>query len=223
MKGVIFTLKRKRINRGLSGLRLPGLSELKSFFTRRGTLLFFLFSVTAGLVLGSVSVSRFDEKTLKALDFLFTTNLPEKLKGGFAGAFFASFASGFLFLSAALFCSLSLFGAVFLPAIAFFKGFGIGVSAAYLVLNYGMTGALFYLFVILPGVFVFTMILVFELSAGLSVYKKIFKNILKENAYPVKGALAVFLKKSLKNLARTLGVAAGDAVLWFLLSGLFRL
>lgn len=222
MKGVIFTLKRRRISRGFSGLRLPGFSELKTFFSRRGSLLFFLFAVTSGLVLGSVCVSGFDEKTLKALDFLFTTNLPEKLKGGFAGAFFASFASGFLFLSAAVFCSLSLFGAVCLPFIAFFKGFGIGVSAAYLVMNYGVKGALFYLFVILPGVFVFTMILVYELSAGLSFNKKMLLNILKGNTYPLKGALTAFLKRSLKYLAGSLAAALGDAVLWFLLSGLFR-
>ncbi|MBQ5346558.1 MAG: hypothetical protein IIU39_00685 [Ruminococcus sp.] len=222
MKGVIFTLKRRSVKRGFPALKAPDLTVLKQFIRRRGSLVFFIASMTAGLIVGSASVNSFDKKTLYALDFLFTTNLPEKLKGGFAGAFFAGFSSDFLFFIAAVFCSLSLFGGVFLPAIAFFKGFGIGVSAAYLISNYAFKGALFYILIILPGVFVFGMILVYELSEGLSVYKKLFLNIVRGSAYPAKGALAAFFRKSVKLSALTLAVSAGDAALWFLFSGMFK-
>jgi hypothetical protein len=111
---------------------------------------------------------------------------------------------------------------VFLPAVTFFKGFSIGVSAAYLVANYGIKGALFYFCIILPGVFVFALILVHELSAGISIYKKVFQNLFKERNYNIKGSLSMFMKKSLKNLLFTLIVSAGDAVIWFLFAGLFK-
>lgn len=222
MKRVVFTLRKKNINRGLPSLEIPDLDEFKLFIRRRGGALFFLSTLFIGLVAGSVAVNSFSKSTLNALDFLFTTNLPEKLKSGISGAFFASFASDFIFLGAAVFFSLSLMGAVFLPAVTFFKGFSIGVSAAYLVANYGIKGALFYFCIILPGVFVFALILVHELSAGVSIYKKIFQNLFKERNYNIKGALSMFMKKSLKNLLFTLIVSAGDAVIWFLFAGLFK-
>lgn len=222
MKRVIFTLRRKNPYRGLSGIHLPDTEEIRSFFRRGGSIIFFLSALIAGLVAGTLSVNGFSEKALNSLDFLFMTNLPEKLKGGITGAFFASFASDFLFLGAAVFLALSLTGVVLLPATAFFKGFGTGVSAAYLISNYGIKGVLFYFCVILPGVFIFGMILVNELSAGLSIYKKVFLNLFRGRNYPLKGAFKMFMKKSLKNLLFTFGASVLDAVLWFLFAGLFN-
>lgn len=221
MTRVVFTLRKRKANRGLPRLRLPDLEKIKSFFKDKGSILFFLLSLFSGLFFGSAVVNSLSERTLNSLDFLFMTNLPEKIKGGISEAFFADFASNFLFLSAAVFFSLSLFGGAFLPLTALFKGFGIGVSAAYLIGNYGLKGAFFYFCVILPGIFAFTLILVYELSAGFSVYKKFVLNIFRDKNYPLKGAVSVFLKKSLKNLLWTLAVSAADAGLWFLFAGLF--
>lgn len=222
MQRVIFTVRRKKLNRGLPQLRLPDLEQFKSILRRRGGVMFFLSSLIIGLVFGSAAVNSLSKSTLNALDFLFMTNLPEKLKGGISGAFFAGFAADFLFLSAAVFFSVSLFGALFLPAVAFFKGFGIGISAAYLVSNYALKGALFYFLIILPGVFAFTMVLVYELSAGFSIYKKVFQNLFRGKNYPLRGAFIMFMKKSLKNLLFTFIISAADAVIWFLFAGLFK-
>lgn len=222
MTGVIFTLKRKRFRIRLPKLRMPDFERVKSFLQRRGKLMFFLFAMIAGLIFGSLTVNSLSKKTLDYLDFLFALNFPERLKSGLAGAFFAEFSSDFIFIFAAVFFSFSLFGALFLPLLAFFKGFGIGISAAYLISGYGLKGALFYFLIILPGVFLFGMILLYELSAGLSIYKKIFYNIARGRTYPLKGALSAFLKKSVKFLLLTLAVSAGDSLLWFLFAGLFK-
>ncbi len=222
MKGVIFTLKRRRLRLRFPELRLPDLERLKTVLHRRGSLIFFLSDMIAGMIFGSLIVNSLSKQTLASLDLLFTTNLPQRLKSGISGAFFASFASDFIFLISAVVFSLSLFGAVFLPLTAFFKGFGIGVSAAYLVTGYGISGALFYFLIILPGVFAFGIILAYELSSGLAIYKKIFMNLVKGRNYPLKTALVVFLKKSVKYLLFTIMVSAGDTVLWFFFAGMFK-
>lgn len=223
MTGVIFTLKRKRLRIRLPKLRTPDFERVKSFLLQQGKLIFFIFTMMAGLVFGSLTVNNLGKTTLDSLDLLFATNFPERLKSGIAGAFFAEFASDFIFIFAAVFFSLSFFGVVFLPLLSFFKGFGAGVSAAYLISGYGLKGALFYFLIILPGVFVFGIILACELSAGLSMYKKLFLSLARGRSYPLKGALSVFLKKSVKYLLLTLAVSAGDCTLWFLFAGLFKL
>lgn len=223
MKGVIFTLKKRRRNRrGLPAVSLPSVSDIRSVLRRRGTIIFFVMSMLLGLFFGSASVGSFSQKTLKTLDLLFTTNLPERLKNGLAGAFCASFASDFIFLFLAVICALSLWGAVALPFIAFFKGFGIGVSAAYLVSNYGIKGALFYFLIILPGVFVFSMVLVHQLSACYCIFKKLFLNLIKGRNYPFKEALGIFFKKSLRYLIWALIASFADALLWCVFAGLFK-
>lgn len=223
MNGVIFTLGKRRKRRALPELKLPSVYEIKSLIRRRGAAAFFTAAVIAGLIIGSVSVSGLSGNTLKSMDLLFTTNLPERLKGGLTDAFAAGFASDFIFLSASVLCALSLWGAVFLPLIAAFKGFGIGLSASYLVSSYGIKGALFYFLIILPGVFLFSLALIYELSACYSINKKIIINLVKGKAYPLKGALSAFFRKSVKYLLAALIASAVDAILWVLFAGLFKL
>ncbi|MCH5304489.1 MAG: hypothetical protein J1E41_06465 [Ruminococcus sp.] len=222
MKGVIFTLKNRRQRRGLPAVRLPNIENIRSILRRRGTLIFFVSSMLLGLFFGSASVSSLSSKTLKTLDLLFTTNLPERLKNGIAGAFCASFASDFIFLFISVLCALSLWGVIVLPFIAFFKGFGIGVSAAYLISSYGIKGALFYFLIILPGVFFFSMILVHQLSACYYIFKKLFFNVTRARNYNAKENLGLFLKKSLIYLMWTLIASFADALLWCVFAGLFK-
>ncbi len=222
MRGVIFTLGKRRNRHALPEVRLPGIVEIKAFFRRRGAAVFFTAAVLLGLFIGSVSVNGLSSKTLNTLDLLFTTNLPERLKGGFTGAFAASFASDFVFLFVSALCALSLWGMALMPFVAAFKGFGVGVSAAYLMSSYGIKGALLYFLIILPGVFVFSIALIYELSACFSINKKILINLVKGKAYPLKGALASFFRKSVKYFAAALVASALDAVLWMLFAGFFK-
>ena len=61
----------------------------------------------------------------------------------------------FLFFSLLIeFVTLSFFGALLIPVLIAFKGLGIGMTAGYLYLIYGLKGIAFYILILLPGIFV---------------------------------------------------------------------
>ena len=74
----------------------------------------------------------------------------------------ASFASSFLFLMICFLCGLSMWGFLFVPAILFFRGYGVGLTAGFLCYTYHWMGALFHLLVLLPGVSFICLALLFS-------------------------------------------------------------
>ena len=127
MQGIVFTYrKRKQCAKPRERHIAQG---LKAFIRSWGRVLVFAVLLVSGLAAGCICSGSLSSETLKKLDFLFTTNMPERLSGGAWGAFCAGFASDFLFLLAAFSLGLTLWGAAALPFVAFFKGFGVGISA----------------------------------------------------------------------------------------------
>lgn len=214
MQGLILSLKRKHRH-------FRGLPDIRGVLRRFGSSIFFSVTLAGGLLCGSLVSGSIGSSTLEKLDLLFTANLPDRIKSGALGAFCAGFASDFLFLAAAFLLGLSLWGVVGLPLLAFFKGFGIGVSAGYLISVYGTKGILFYLVVVLPGVCVFCTALVCELRAAFDIYRRLVSTLLLRSKTGFRGALLYFLKKSLSCLAVALAAAVIDALLWFTFSGVF--
>lgn len=150
MKGVILSLPaRGRSKR-----------EYKDYKRHISTIVFTLF-FAAGVILGAFASFSASEDFLLDMDFLFTTNLQSRLNAGVIASFGAHFASNFIFFAAALLCGLSPWGVGVLPFILAFKGVGTGISAAYLISTYGIKGLGFYLVVVLPGAFVFSLALLF--------------------------------------------------------------
>jgi len=219
MQGVIFTY-RKRKQRDKQRLTLKK-GELKAFVSKWGSAMFFAAMLVLGLGFGCACAGSLSESALKNLDFLFTTNLPQRLSGGAWGVFCAGFASDFLFLFAAFLMGMSLWGAAALPFIAFFKGFGIGVSAGYLLITYGLKGVLFYASVLLPGIVVFSVALVYELSAAYCLFKHLLRVLSGKTKSGFKEQFRLYLKSGLKYLALSFAAAVTDAVLWIGLAGVF--
>ena len=181
----------------------------------------FSLMLVIGLTAGSFCSGNLSRDTLKSLDFLFATNMPARLSGGALGAFCAGFASDFLFLLAAFLMGLSLWGAAALPFIAFFKGFGVGVSAGYLLMTYGLKGFVFYISVLLPGIVISCVALVYELGVSLSVFLSILRNVLGRTSGGLKETLGRYLKSSLRYLIITFAASVIGSVLWVGLAGLF--
>ena len=177
--------------------------------------------LVAGLTVGCVCSGGLSSGALRNLDFLFTTNMPERLSGGAWGAFCAGFASDFLFLLAAFLMGLSLWGAAALPFIAFFKGFGVGVSAGYLILSFGFKGVFFYISVLLPGIVISGMALIYELNAALGIFNTVCRALFKKAKAGFREPLRLYLRSGLKYLIVTFFAAVIDAVLWVSLAGLF--
>lgn len=218
MKGIVFSLALPRRPR----LRLP---DFRALLKRRGTALLLAALLLLGLILGAAYARAADKQTLHSLDFLFTTNLDARLgKGGF-GTFCACFASDFIFLLSAYLLGAAAWGLPFLLALVCFKGFGTGVTAGYLCLSHGMSGAGFYLLVLLPGTFLFCLALL-SLSAQAFDFSKLLLLRLIRAELPEEPLRPLWLKFStrfLTSLLMTFFAAALDAVLWSMFAGAFSL
>lgn len=104
-----------------------------------------------GLMGGSLFIRNADFSILEQLDFLFFSNFQGRISSQLTSVFIASFASSFFFLFLCFLCGLSMWGAFLIPAIPFFRGFGLGLTAGYLYAAYGGHGVLYQLALILPG------------------------------------------------------------------------
>lgn len=208
-----------RVSVGIIGKRTRQKADkVRRLFRRLGTGGLFMGLMLVGLGVGSALSGRLGEAALKGLDLLFVTNLPDRLPGGAAGAFCASFGSNFLLFAAAFLTGLSIAGVALLPFIALFGGFGLGVSAGYLIGAYGFSGLLFYILVLLPGALVFGAALVTELSAAFRAWKGLLGALFSERLTfrePLRNYAAV----SLRGLVLSLVGSAVDTLLWVALAG----
>ena len=96
----------------------------------------FALCFLAGMVLGVVMSLRTGEETLQRFDFLFHTSAAIRLEEPVSSIFAASFASSFLFLLVCFLCGLSVWGFLFVPAVVFFRGYGVGLTAGFLCAAY---------------------------------------------------------------------------------------
>lgn len=108
----------------------------------------------AGIGVGAYFSINGGSELYKQLDFLFASNINQKLHQSFVDTFLSSYTSNCIFIIAAFLLGSSLWGSMLQFAISFFRGFGIGISAAYLFYTYRLNGAIYYAGVMLPCVFV---------------------------------------------------------------------
>lgn len=228
MKGIVFSFKnniKKRDNfpknSGYS-IRHRGDFNLKYFFKRYGVVAFFTLMLVVGITVGSMTSKNMSKDTLNSLDLFFTTNISMRLQNGGLGAFCSSFCSDFLFYLSTFLFGLSLWGIVFLPFISFFKGFGIGVSAGYLFTTYGFTGVMFYLAILLPGIFLFSMVLVYMSSSSYNISKRMLKTLFSKEDISIISSFKIYFQKCLLYLLITFFSALLDMLLWYVFAGLFN-
>ena len=217
MQGIVFTYRRKKREKKPRERRRL---NIKPIITKWGAVALFSVCLAAGLAVGCYSAGGLSERSLKSLDFLFTTNLPQRLEGGALNAFFAAFGSDFLFLLCAFLSGLCLWGVAAMPFIAFFKGYGVGVSAGYLLQSFGVKGIFFYITVLLPGIVMFSMALVYQLDGAFGIFRGMLAALFSKQA-EFRPSLAGYLKRGLKYLVITFSASLLDMILWTCLSGLF--
>ena len=222
MKSVIFSLKRGGV---FSRRRFPSAAELRFTWKRYGVTLIFVLLLLLGIALGAVYAGGADKAFMKTLDFLFTTNLDARLSRGAIATFCACFASDFIFLTSVYLLGVSPWGLPFELFVILFKGFGTGLTAAYLVSAHSLSGLGFYLLVLLPGTFLFCLALL-SLSAQAFDFSKLLLLRLIRAELPEEPLRPLWLKFStrfLTSLLMTFFAAALDAVLWSMFAGAFSL
>ncbi len=217
MKGIILSVGLPR----KPALRLP---DLKGLLKRRGVLLLFAALLLAGLVTGAAYARGADRQTLRSLDFLFTTNLDSRLEKGIAATFFACFASDFVFLLSSYLLGAAPWGVPFLPVLITFKGFGTGVTAGFLCLTHSLSGAGFYLLVLLPGTFLFCAALISFSVSAFAFSLAGFSRIISKNppSLSVREQFFRYSARFLSALSVTFLASVLDTLLWSLFAGTFK-
>ncbi len=221
MRGFVFSLSRRK-NYPKRSSRF-NLRELPQAVHRYGTTLFFTFVFAAGMLVGSLSAKEADASLLLNLDFLFTTNLSQRLQQPVFSTFAASFASNFIFLFFVFLCGLAPWGVGFMWISPGFKGFGTGLSAGYLLVTYGIKGIGFYLVVMLVGTFLFSFALIIECIHAHYLSCKVARSIFggSENVQPLSAYTKSFMLRSLYMLLLSAVASVVDMLFWTVFSGLF--
>jgi stage II sporulation protein M len=225
MKSVLFTFKKSKNHkrRKRQGVRLQ-IPDIRAFLRRYGVQVFFVFLLLSGLVAGALCARNADLQLLSSLDFLFTTNLDARLSQSVIGTFCACFASDFVFLLTLFLLGLAPWGILAMPFVVLFKGFGTGLTAGYLIAEYSLKGAGFYLLVLLPGTFLFCIALVMLSANAFGFSKRVFQLLTSRNvpAHPVRGGVISYCSRSMSALIMTFCSALLDTALWTLFSGAFN-
>lgn len=218
MKGVVLSLPvRNRVKRKHSfgsyisflRLNLPALGLVALF--------------AAGIVGGVLMFSRCEEGLLEDFDFLFLTNIESARGESMLTSFVSHFAVNFLFAASVILCGLSPWGVGAVPLCFAFKGFGTGLSAAYLLSAYGFKGFGFYLAVVLPGTFVFSLTLLYLCVESCSLSLKISKAVFlsHKEGECLRPYLRTYLTGCVRSLLISAVAACIDMLLWQFVADLF--
>ena len=155
---------------------------------------------------------------------MFFTNLDARLSQNVINTFCACFASDFIFLFAVFLLGLTPWGIPVLPFIVFLKGFGTGITAGYLFSVHSLKGIVFYLFVLLPGTFLFCLALILFSSAAFTASGNMFWQIIadKKMVGSSHRYISDFLSRGVSCLILAFLSAVLDAALWGVFAGNFN-
>lgn len=223
VKGFIFSLKRKT-SLARAGRITFSPQDFKYYLKRYGIYFLFIAVLIVGLACGTVYSLSADKEMLNSLDFLFFTNLEARLSQNVISTFCACFASDFIFLFTIFLLGLTPWGIPVMPFVVLLRGFGTGITAGYLFSVHSVKGIVFYLFVLLPGTFLFCMALILFSAAAFSASGNMFSHIVadkKASGTPHK-YISDFLSKSVSCLILAFLSAVLDAALWGVFAGNFN-
>ncbi len=220
VKGIVFSFKKPRPLANRPRISLPNLAQTAK---KNGVTLLFAVLLLAGLALGAAYARSAGDGMLQSLDFLFTTNLDSRLSKGALGVFCACFASDFIFITAVYLLGTAPWGLPFQLFTVLFKGFGTGLTAAYLIIKNGLNGLGFYLLVLLPGTFLFCVALTGFSAAAFRFSIRQFRLMISTET-PECGMRESVLRYSsrfVSALIMTFLAALLDTVLWTLFAKAF--
>ena len=115
-------------------------------------------------------------------------------------------------------------GIPFIAALLCFKGFGTGVTAGWLCVTHGLSGAGFYLLVLLPGTFIFCAVLIGFSVRAFAFSKLVFRYSLSRQtpAETLRDELLRFSSRFISALIITCAAAMLDTLLWTLFAATFQ-
>ena len=143
---------------------------------------FFIFFLLLGMIFGTLCVGMAEDNIIENLDFLFASNFKIRSEQSLFEIFSTSLTSSFIFVIIMLLLGLSIWGSLTVPAIVFFRGLGLGLTAGFLYSHYGAKGFLYHLVVLLPGVLISSIAIVLQAKESASFSIKLASKILPKGS-----------------------------------------
>ncbi len=198
-------------------------AEISYCAKRYGMMIFLSAFLFAGIICGCILAQYGDEQTLNALDFIFISNFKGRIAQSLFEGFKASMCAYFLFYISALLLGLSLWGRIGLPIVIFIKGIGAGLCAGYLFSVYSFQGAVFYVIVMLPGLFLSSLSLLLQSKHSFCFSKELwlFFSPRKKHTDMQKPELMGFIQRSGIVLIITAAAALTDVLFTAFFSHMF--
>ncbi len=157
----------------------------------------FAIVLLLSMIFGSIYANYINLNIIKKLDILFLSDFDNRNNQGIIYTFISSFSSNFLFWLEMAFLSTSLFGIILTPLILIFRGVGLGLTAGYLYLIYSFKGVVFYILVLLPGIFISSVCFIFMLINSEKFSIKVTKQFIsKSPQQPLREDMLIYIKKS---------------------------
>lgn len=157
----------------------------------------FAIVLLLSMIFGSIYANYINLNIIKKLDILFLSDFDNRNNQGIIYTFISSFSSNFLFWLEMAFLSTSLFGIILTPLILIFRGVGLGLTAGYLYLIYSFKGVVFYILVLLPGIFISSVCFIFMLINSEKFSIKVTKQFIsKSPQQPLREDMIIYIKKS---------------------------
>lgn len=223
MKGFVWNIRR---NMRVRPLRLPrpGLrrADIRTFVSRYAlrVTLFALFG--CGLVVGAMYSKSADDILLSRLDFLFATNLSDRMDMSTFEIFSSCMVSYLVFTLTVFLMGLSSWGYAALPFLSLFKGFSVGLSSTVVFLSYKAMGIGFYILVLLPGTTLFLLGFINYSAASFRLSWRYFRLTVATSDVGISPYIRQYMVSSLTALLFSLGAALTDMLLWVLFAHLFE-
>lgn len=179
--------------------------ELQKFLSKKNLIgdidvklvISFAIVLLLSMIFGSIYANYINLNIIKKLDILFLSDFDNRNNQGIIYTFISSFSSNFLFWLEMAFLSTSLFGIILTPLILIFRGVGLGLTAGYLYLIYSFKGVVFYILVLLPGIFISSVCFIFMLINSEKFSIKVTKQFIsKSPQQPLREDMIIYIKKS---------------------------
>ena len=152
-------------------------NKAKTFFVNNKLFTALLIIFLLGAILGNLVFKNASESFFKKISDLITCNFEVRSSGSLFNIFSESIFSSFIFILVIFSIGVSAFGLTLVPLIVFFKGYCTGIFQGYLWSSFGLKGLIFFILVILPGLFVSILAILLMAKEAIKM-SNIFSNML---------------------------------------------
>gem|GEM_PF-4558494 len=152
-------------------------NKAKNFFVNNKLFAVLLIIFILGITVGNLVFKNSSESFFKKISDLISFNFEVRSSGSSFNIFSESIFSSFIFILVIFSIGVSAFGLALVPLIIFFKGYCTGIFQSYLLLNFGLKGLIFFILVILPGLFVSILAILLMAKEAIKM-SNIFSNML---------------------------------------------